>query len=76
MAKAETSAPSQAAEQDAGAPAPALLSLTDFCIRLSESVRRPELIGAFEFSERTAGRVKATAKVFQVRFEEFANKPV
>lgn len=76
MAKADTAAPAQGAAQDAGsAPASLPLTLTDFCLRLSESLRRPELIGAFEFHERTAGRLKATAEEFQARFDEFTNKP-
>ena len=77
MAKADTAASVQEAAQDAGtAPAAVSLTLTEFCIRLSESVRRPELIGAFEFHERNAGRLKATATEFQARFDEFTNKPV
>ena len=51
------------------------LTLTEFCARLSETVKSPELIGAFEFHERTAGRLKATAEEFQARFDEFTNKP-
>lgn len=52
------------------------LSLTDFCIRLSESVRRPEMIGAFEAVERRAGRVKASESEFRSRYDAFVNKPV
>lgn len=52
------------------------LSLFDFCKRLSETVKRPELIGAFEFSERQAGRSKATEAEFRARFDEFCNTPV
>lgn len=52
------------------------LSLTEFCTRLSETVKRPELIGAFEFSERRAGRNKATEAEFRQRFDAFVNTPV
>lgn len=53
-----------------------LLSLTDFCTRLSETVKRPELIGAFEFTERRAKRIKATEAEFRARFDAFINAPV
>jgi len=52
------------------------LTLTEFCIRLSANVRRPELLGAFEFSEKRAGHLKDTEKAFAQRFEAFKNKPV
>jgi hypothetical protein len=56
---------------------PALtLSLTEFCTRLSETVKRPELIGAFEFRERNAKRNKATEAEFRARFDAFINTPV
>lgn len=77
MAKTDTAASVQDAAQNAGTvPASVPLTLVDFCTRLSERVRRPELIGAFEFHERTAGRLKATTEEFQARFDEFINKPV
>ena len=52
------------------------LSLVDFCARLSETVKRPELIGAFEFVERTAGRTADTEEAFRARFSAFTKKPV
>lgn len=52
------------------------LSLTDFCIRLSETVRRPELIGSFEATERRAGRIQASEAEFRKRYDAFVNKPV
>lgn len=52
------------------------LSLVEFCTRLSESVKRPELIGGFEFIERRAGRVKDTASAYQQRFDAFIKTPV
>lgn len=51
------------------------MSLTDFCARLSETVKRPELIGAFEFAERHAKRIKATEAVFRARYEAFITTP-
>jgi hypothetical protein len=52
------------------------LSLADFCIRLSESVSRPELIGAFAHVEQKDGKIKDTALNFRARFDAFINKPV
>lgn len=52
------------------------ISLVEFCTRLSATVRRPELISAFEFSERRSGSIKDTAEAFQARFETFGKKPV
>lgn len=76
MAKStSTDAPVAAAPAAAEAPA-VKLSLTDFCIRLSETVRRPEMIGAFESVERRAGRVQATEAEFRARYGEFVKKPV
>jgi len=53
----------------------ALLTLTEFCTRLSETNRRVPLIGAFEFTEKSAGRVKDTEAAYKERFEAFVNKP-
>ena len=52
------------------------LTLSEFCLRLSESVRRPELISGFEYVERRAGRLKDTHEAFQGRFEQFVKTPV
>lgn len=52
------------------------LTLTEFCARLSETVRRPELISAFEYTELAAGHLKDTAEAFQARFDTFVNTPV
>lgn len=52
------------------------ITLTEFCTRLSETVRRPELIGAFEHASKAAGRLKATSEAFQAAFTKFRNKPV
>lgn len=61
------------------APAPdtdPTMTLDEFCARLSETVKRPELIGGFHFVERAAGRQRDTAASFQSRLGEFMNKPV
>lgn len=57
---------------------PEVISLTlhEFCARLSKTVKRPELLGAFEHAERVAGRLSGTADAFQARFSDFINKPV
>ncbi|MNE61527.1 hypothetical protein D3C76_1597670 [compost metagenome] len=52
------------------------LTLTEFCTRLSQTERRVELIGAFEFDERSAGRLKDTAEQYGARFQAFITKPV
>ncbi len=51
-------------------------TLSEFCIHLSQSDRRVELIGAFHASETAAGRVKDSSSAFSARFAEFVNKPV
>jgi hypothetical protein len=52
------------------------ITISEFCSRLSESLRKPELIGAFHSTEVAAGTVRATAQAFQAHFDEFVNKPV
>jgi len=52
------------------------LTLIEFCTRLSEKVKRPELIGAFAAVEKQAGRVSATEAEFRARFDAFCNAPV
>jgi hypothetical protein len=52
------------------------LTLNEFCQRLSETVRRPELLSAFEYTERTAGRLKDSTAAFEERFEQFRKTPV
>lgn len=76
MAKSNSTDTAAAAAPAAAADPVVTLSLTDFCIRLSETVRRPELIGAFESVERRAGRVQATEAEFRKRYDAFVNKPV
>lgn len=51
-------------------------SLQEFCIRLSQTVSRPELISAFEYTERAARRLSDTDSAYQARFAEFTKKPI
>lgn len=73
MAKSPDAAPSifQAPSADQ-----ITVTLNEFCARLSETVVRPELIGAFAHTERAAGNARDTAEAFKARFDEFINKPV
>ena len=66
----------QVEQQQPAATVSSDLSLVEFCTRLSATVRRPELISGFEFTERRAGRVKDTAEAFPARFEKFGKTPV
>ena len=52
------------------------LSITDFCTRLSETVSRPELIGAFAHVEQKAQRFSDTAAKYRARYDAFINTPV
>ncbi len=51
------------------------ITLTEFCIRLSQKDKRVVLIGGFEATERKSGRVKDSEAAYQGRFAEFINKP-
>lgn len=67
-----------AAKQDAPTPVAdnsIELTLHDFCLRLSESVKKPELIGAFSASQTRAGVVKDTEAAFRKAFDKFINAP-
>lgn len=59
-------------------PTPVVIKLTlnEFCTRLSETVNRPELIGAFASTERASGKASDTEAAFQDRYNSFINKPV
>lgn len=52
------------------------VTLDEFCARLSNSDRRVELIGAFNFTEKLAGRTKDAESNYQTRYGAFINKPV
>jgi len=51
-------------------------TLQEFCLLLSQTDRRVELISAFEASEAKAGTVKDAVPSFRARFVAFANRPV
>lgn len=72
MAKAEQTQAKPAISDD---KAPKL-TLSEFCARLSETVARPELIGAFESFERRHGRIKNTDAAYRASFDTFINTPV
>lgn len=69
-----------AVEKEAAAPVAVVeeieLTLTEFCTRLSESVRSPELIAGFEFTQKAAGNHKSTEAAYRARYEAFVNTPV
>lgn len=52
------------------------VTLTEFCIRLSATVKSPELIGGFEHTEKALGTVKDAPSAFQARFDKFVTTPV
>lgn len=70
---AKSPAENQASGSETVAAEP--LSLNEFCIRLSSSDRRVEMIGAFEHGERNAGRLSDTAQNYAARYQAFINKP-
>lgn len=67
-ARAEKSAESQAATPH--------ITLDEFCQVLSKTDRRVELISAFHFHERSAGRTSGNESEFRARLEKFLKKPV
>ena len=58
---------------DTGAVEP--ITLDEFCLRLSKSDKRVELIGGFHHSETSTGVVKDAEAAFKARYDAFANKP-
>jgi len=70
-----TAAPARADSVTESAPAPERVSLKRFCIDLSVSDRRVELIGGFEHTERVAGRLLDTKEAYAQRYADFANAP-
>jgi hypothetical protein len=52
------------------------VTLDDFCVRISETVRSPELIAGFHHVERAAGRLRGTFDEYKTRFDAFRNLPV
>lgn len=72
--------PSQPVSASADQAAPATsggeeLTASEFCMRLSRTDKRVEMIGAFHHSEKSSGKVKDTESAFQARYAAFLVKP-
>lgn len=52
------------------------VTLEEFCMRLSKTDKRVELISGFHYTEVSAGRTKDAESAFKSRFDAFATKPV
>jgi len=61
--------------QASAAPKEFKTTLNDFCVRLSARDKRVELIHAFRFDERAAGRNHDFPSAYQARFAVFGNRP-
>ena len=73
-----TATPPQTATPVAAPAAPVddyPLTLAEFCQRLSAGDRRVEMIGAFHYTEKAAGREKDTHSAYAARFVAFCNAP-
>lgn len=68
--KSTAPAPAKAAEATTGSGVK--LTLQEFCMRLSKTCKRTELIGAFEYAERRAGHLKDAEDAFNNRFKAFS----
>lgn len=75
VAAEQAPVPNPAPAEQASAPVEQPLSLNEFCIRLSTKDKRVGLIGAFEHTERIAGRMSDTAQNFADRYAKFINQP-
>lgn len=51
------------------------ISLDEFCLRLSNSDKRVELIAAFNHVEGKDNRIKDTETAYRSRFDAFINAP-
>lgn len=51
------------------------VTLDEFCMDLSKTDRRTELIGGFHFDEKKNGRVRDTSEAYAKRFLDFTNAP-
>lgn len=70
QAEAAVTSPATAAPS---ATAP-VVSLDEFCARLSERVRKVPLISGFAADERSAGRLRNTEAAYQAAFDAFRNR--
>lgn len=67
---------SDTSNDDASVEVAEMVTLDEFCTRLSKSDQRVELIGGFHYTEAAAGHIKDADSAFQNRFTVFVNKPV
>ena len=51
------------------------MGLEEFCIRLSQTDKRVELLSAFHYTETLAGNVQDTSKAYTQRYTAFTNRP-
>lgn len=63
-------------KDEVAAPAVDELTLDEFCVRLSSTDRRPELLSGFHFTETRAAHLKDTEAAFRERFTAYINTPV
>lgn len=56
-------------------PLPQKITVENFCIGLSSTDKRVEMIAAFHHEEVVAKRMHDTQERYQSRFEEFVTKP-
>jgi hypothetical protein len=65
----------EAVTEAVGAPV-VQVTLEEFCVRLSNTDRRVELLSAFHFTEKQAARLKDAESNYAARYTAFINKPV
>lgn len=70
MVEANTSAPVSA--EAVPEPTPRI-TLDQFCRDISTTDRRVELLSAFHYTEKRAGRTVDTSDAYKVRYADFAN---
>lgn len=75
MAKSDNPVEAVVAEAPAVAKTVFPLTLSEFCVRISSTDKRVELIGAFEHVERIAGRNSDLETNYASRYLAFANQP-
>lgn len=77
MAKAPVTGetPEQQENQNTQETGNAAITLDEFCLLLSGSDRRVEMIGAFNHDELQLGHVKDTESNYRSRFDAFAKRP-
>jgi hypothetical protein len=52
------------------------ISLDEFCLSISRTDRRVELLAGFHLDERAHGRLRGAASVYRQRLAEYAARPV